>query len=243
LAEALADEGRRVVAAARATLEARWPAVETRVVEGDVPVQIVHAAAEWRADLVVLGARGLGALAGALLGSVSIAVARHAGCAVLVVKGEARPLRTALLALDGSPDSRAAARFFAALPLDPALRVRLLAVVEQPHFPSSAPGMLRAQLRAAVDEMTRERAAELERMLGAVESELARPAGTVKREVSVGVPGEAIVEAAREAGAELVVLGARGLGRFKRLLLGSVSERVLRQATCPVLVVKRHPEA
>ena len=50
---------------------------------------ILSAAEEWPADLVVLGARGLGAMAGFLLGSVSLGVARHARCSVLVVKGGA----------------------------------------------------------------------------------------------------------------------------------------------------------
>ena len=64
-----------------------------------------------------------------------------------------------------------------------------------------------------------------------------RPRG-VESCVVVGHPAEEIVRAAAEPGTDLVVVGARGLGRFRRLLLGSVSERVLHHAACPVLVVK-----
>lgn len=54
----------------------------------------------------------------------------------------------------------------------------------------------------------------------------------------VGDAAEEIVRIAGEAGADLVVLGARGLNPLKRLLLGSVSTRVLHEALCDVLVVK-----
>ncbi len=54
----------------------------------------------------------------------------------------------------------------------------------------------------------------------------------------VGQPGDEIVRAATEAKADLVVLGARGLSSVKRLVLGSVSTKVLHEAHCDVLVVK-----
>jgi len=50
-----------------------------------------------------------------------------------------------------------------------------------------------------------------------------------------------ITSAAKSAEADLIVVGARGLGGFERLLLGSVSENVLRSAPCPVLIVKPPP--
>jgi nucleotide-binding universal stress UspA family protein len=53
-----------------------------------------------------------------------------------------------------------------------------------------------------------------------------------------GRPAAEVLAAAEEPGVDLVVLGARGLGTIGRLLLGSVSERVLQHAPCPVLIVK-----
>lgn len=60
----------------------------------------------------------------------------------------------------------------------------------------------------------------------------------VERRVVVGDPAQAILAETDEPGVGMVVLGARGLGPVKRLLLGSVSDRVLRHACCPVLIVK-----
>jgi len=58
----------------------------------------------------------------------------------------------------------------------------------------------------------------------------------------VGEPDEAIVEAAQKNRADLIVMGCHGRTGFKRLLLGSVAERVIGRATCPVLVVKKAAE-
>ena len=57
-----------------------------------------------------------------------------------------------------------------------------------------------------------------------------------------GVPHEEIVKTAREEGADYIVIGTRGLGGLERVLLGSVADRVVRSATCPVVTV-RQPEA
>lgn len=53
-----------------------------------------------------------------------------------------------------------------------------------------------------------------------------------------GGPAEKLLQAAQREGADLIVLGSRGQGGFPRLLLGSVSERVLHHAHCPVLIVR-----
>jgi nucleotide-binding universal stress UspA family protein len=68
---------------------------------------------------------------------------------------------------------------------------------------------------------------------------LVPPAVTVKRVCEIGSPAKIILDAARAASADLLVLGTRGRGRVVELLLGSVSHRVLMQATCPTLIVKR----
>ena len=82
----------------------------------------------------------------------------------------------------------------------------------------------------AYDEDTARRALEaaVDRALGAVGPE-------VERRVVCDLPATALLDAA--AGADLLVVGARGLGPFRGLVLGSVSQRCVEHATCPVVVV------
>jgi nucleotide-binding universal stress UspA family protein len=60
---------------------------------------------------------------------------------------------------------------------------------------------------------------------------------TLQTEIAVGHPAEQLVMAAERHGADLIVMGRRGKSTFQRWMLGSISERVLRYAHCPVLVV------
>jgi len=146
-----------------------------------------------------------------------------------------------LVAIDGSRDSMAAVRFLADLPLDPASTVRLLGVVE-PHRYSTAPDdLIVAPFLAELDELTRYRTEELRGVLAQAEEALRGKVAVVHRAVTFGTASEEIVAAANEPGVDLVVVGARGLGAIKRLILGSVSERVVHHAQCPVLVVKPAP--
>ena len=72
----------------------------------------------------------------------------------------------------------------------------------------------------------------------------ARAAGVpVTTAVLLGTPANAIVEAARTDGADLIVVGTHGRTGFERILLGSVAERVVRTASCPVLTVRNTPAA
>jgi nucleotide-binding universal stress UspA family protein len=234
---AATDRACRAAEDARERLHGRWPAAAVRVLHGDPREEIPALAEQWSAHLVVIGARGLGAVKRLVLGSVSTAVVHAVHCAVLVVKDRhAGPIDTILVAVDGSPDSLAAARFVGELDAVP--RVRLLAVVEPPYVPRSAPGVVVPALRAAASELVAERRAEEERVLGQVAIDLGAKAGSVTTAVVVGRPGEEIVSAANEPEVGLAVVGARGFGAIKRALLGSISEHVLHEAECPVLVVK-----
>ncbi|MFT4514138.1 MAG: nucleotide-binding universal stress UspA family protein [Planctomycetota bacterium] len=56
--------------------------------------------------------------------------------------------------------------------------------------------------------------------------------------VCTGVPGDVIASAAEELGCELIVISSHGRSGFSRFFLGSVAERVLRRAKCPVLVLR-----
>ena len=225
------DEAQRTAVRSAAKLSKRLGTIEVRVVRGDARQAIVDVAAEWDADLVVVGARGLGAISGALLGSVSLAVARHAPCPVLVVRATGRPVHSIVIAFDGSHGARRAARFVARLPLPTETGVRLVGVVERPRIRTAAPAATAALVSAAA-KITAARQAALETAMDKIAVEL--DGLKVTRDISVGSPAESLTR----LNADLIVVGARGLCAVKRLLLGSVSERVLRYADCPVLIVR-----
>jgi len=237
-AEWARDEARRAADGARAIVAARWPNAAAEVTNGDalsdVREVVVNAAAD--ADLVVVGARGLGAIRRMFLGSVSLAVARHAPCSVLVVRGTPRPVKRVLVGIDGSPDALAAARFLASLALADA-SVKLVAVLEPPATPADV--VMTPQLVDAVQRTQEARREELRRALADAGAVLKGVAASVDASVVEGHPGSVLVKTAAEGNHDLIVVGSRGLGAMQRLLLGSVSETVLHEARCPVLIVKR----
>jgi nucleotide-binding universal stress UspA family protein len=234
----LREDGRRTADAAQAALAGRFARADAQVLEGDARETILRAAREWPADLVVMGARGLGAVAGFLLGSVSLGVARHAQCSVLVVKGDTGRLQGALVALDGSEHAQAAAAFLAELPLDPTFVVNLVGVVEPVRYPTTTPRFASGMVREAIVEIAKERRNTIERALAKAAGTFAGSVKKVGRQVLVGHPVDVLAGAAATPDVDLVVVGARGLGALERLLLGSVSEGVLRHVERPVLIVK-----
>ena len=241
LQESLRAEARRIAETAGAALAPRFGAADVHVEDGDARHVILRAAETWPADLVVLGARGLGAVAGFLLGSVSLGVARHARCSVLVVTGSAGRPRGALVAVDASPGAAAAAAFLAGLPLEPTFAVHLLGVAERPHFPVTTPSFAAGMVRQALDQIAQERRHALEQALERAATPFAGVVKTVERHVVVGHAIDEIASAAARRGVGLVVVGARGLGALQRMWLGSVSEGVLRHVDQPVLIVKTEP--
>lgn len=191
-----------------------------------------------KADLLVVGARGLGGFRSLLLGSVSEQCLHHAACPVAVIRsadpatqspGETgvEPERI-LVGIDGSEGAQLALRWA----LDEA-RARQAAVEVVYAWRSPVAGLGTAVITLDAATVENDAQFELDRALDAADTTgLIAP---VERVVMAGPAAQVILHAAK--GADLVVLGSRGLGGFKGLLLGSVSHQVARHAPCPVVVV------
>ncbi|HKE74277.1 MAG TPA: universal stress protein [Acidimicrobiales bacterium] len=206
-------------------------AVERRPV-CDRPAAGLLAAAEG-ADLLVVGARGLGGLRGLLLGSVSQECLHHASGPIAVVRGagaEGRePTGRVVVGVDGSGPSASALRWALAYAAARAGTVEAVHAWELPLIYGPA---------VAYDIEAVERAAHRLVDAAVADATAGRPdlAGVaVTPTVLAGGPASSLLESAKDADA--IVVGRRGLGGFGRLLLGSVSEHVVRHAETTVVVV------
>lgn len=224
----LRHDAERVLAEAAATAAAtdRAVTVTTDLVTG-APAAVLLSAAR-RADLMVLGDRGLGGFTGLLLGSVAVQVASHSDTPVLVARGEEHPGGPVLLGADDSPAASPAIE--AAFTEAEQRGVELLAVRvwNRPTATLSMMPLPHDPDRAAADEQQ-----VLTHALA--DCRQGHPKVQVREDVVAGRTGRTLVRLSELA--QLVVVGARGRGGFTGLLLGSVSQQLLHHAACPVLVV------
>lgn len=134
-----------------------------------------------------------------------------------------------LVPIDGSEGSRRAAAFAAKLARASQAQVTLVHVSEV-----ASPVALRFVGNAAQLDQAQATAAQ-----AAFEAAKAGMEGFEVRDhlVEIGQPADVIVELAARLGVSQIIMGSRGLSRVKELLLGSVSDRVVRNARCPVTIV------
>jgi nucleotide-binding universal stress UspA family protein len=237
LVQELSDEAQRDLDAATAEavkLGARR--VTSKLLSGTPWQQIVDTAQNDSAcDLIVIGTHGRTGLARVLLGSVAELVVRHAPCAVLAVPpgGVDKPFRHALCPVDFSPSSRAAMDLGAALVRPGGEGITLLHVLELPvryagelHMPEAYRD-LDARASALLDKWTTDLAATA--------------AVPVHQRMRIGYPGAQVLAAIDgDRTIDLVAMGGHGRTGIARMLLGSVAEKVVRHAGCPVLVTRGH---
>jgi nucleotide-binding universal stress UspA family protein len=226
------DRARALFDAARARLKA--PAgVYTRVEFGSPVDELIRVGAEDATELLVLGARGRGGLASAVLGSVSRAVADRARCPVLVVPPAAEPLETrghsVVCGVERPMEDHHVLEVAANLAerLDLPLHVVTADPTPMPVVagPTSVPPV------STLDSTSARREQLLQDLAGAgVHAQL---------HLSYGAPDRALEQVASDERARMLVVGSRGRSVFRRLLIGSVSGRLTAVAECPVLVVSR----
>ncbi|HET6164456.1 MAG TPA: universal stress protein [Planctomycetota bacterium] len=195
---------------------------------------IVDAAESRRADLVVVGSRGSSALRRMVLGSVAESVVWHAHCPVLVARPSPSSRRV-LVATDLSDASR---RALVAADAEAKRRGAKLTVLHCLDAPSRALGMEFASLPPPALDEPDGRVVREQEAAEAVRSALAALGISADVVVEPAGPRSGIPTVAEQLPAELVVVGARGLNRFTRLLLGGVADATIRHAHCSVLVVR-----
>lgn len=228
----LAESSREVLEAAAARVRELAPDLACTVTSTvGHPASVLEAASEGAAALVV-GRRGLGNAASALLGSVSNRLAVHARCPLVVVADA--PLPTSgpvVVGVDGSEFGTSALRYALAEAAVRATDVRVVAAYDAFHPAFRADPELVARMRADVDA---EAADTIARMLDEARG-TSRASVAVDRVAVEGRAAEAILEHSRDA--QLIVVGTHGKGVVRRVLLGSVSRQVVHEADRPVAVV------
>jgi nucleotide-binding universal stress UspA family protein len=206
------------------------------VVEVGVPhAVIVQRAEQRRADLVVVGSQGSSGVARTLLGSVADKVVRHAHCPVLVARHTPKSARV-LVATDFSDPSLPAVAAAGEEARRTGARVTILNSIDLgPALPESASMSFGAPSFGFSPEVREDLRKTVDAMLA---NALSHNHIDGDRQVAYGPAAAAILRAAEQLPAELVVVGTIGRTGLPRLLLGSVAEAVVRSAPCAVLVVR-----
>jgi nucleotide-binding universal stress UspA family protein len=228
LVDEVASSVRAVVEQVRAT----DVAVTSEVLYGH-PVRELTRTADTDA-LLVVGSRGRGSLTGSILGSVSQGCAQYANGPVVVVRGRRPdpPAGRVVVGVDGSSRSVQALRF-----ADHEARARraALQVVHAWTLPYLGfAGRSGSLPQEAIDEVAARAGETLRDSMRRGSVDTTRP--DVEMWLVEGLPNLSLLQAAGNA--DLLVVGSRGYGGWKGLLIGSVSAQCVTQSPCPVAVVR-----
>lgn len=216
------------LAKAHEIANAERASIKTVCEEGEPHERIIDLADAENFDLIVMGRRGLRRLEKVLLGSVTAKVIGYSHTDILVVPRDTEVgWQRALVATDGSKYSEAASKKARDFARSYGGELKILSVVDvPPEFYAESP--------KTVDELIKKAKGYVEDIRKQSESEGIK-AETFVRE---GETYQKITELAKEQNVGTIVMGSHGRTGLKRLLMGSVTEKVIGHAPCPVLVVK-----
>jgi nucleotide-binding universal stress UspA family protein len=232
----------------RAILRDGGVEAKAELLHGQPVKELIRFADECKPDLIVVGATGLYATPGTLLGEVSQHVVWHAHQPVLVVRAPYQGLRRVLLATSGSPHSVRTLNYLARFPLSAETTVELMHVL--PPLPPPVlyaypveiravlPESAVAKIEQAADQQARAEEREgqmlLERTARGLKAARVEAATALRR----GDAAAEIIGHVKAHAIDLIVAGSDGVSRVKARLLGSVSHRLVHHAGCSVLIVR-----
>ena len=236
--DAVRDAAARRIEKARAKAEASGVACQVHLTASPPTPAIVDTARALKADLIVMGTRGLSGFQHVLLGSNAERTVRLAPCPVLTLKPGAAPAKFAriLAPVDFSKQGEAALALAIELAREHQGELHLLHAYDLPAgvamgyggaIPQSVWDGIEAGARASLEQAC----------------EPVKKAGVpFETHLVVGPATDAILETAKAERADVIVMGTHGRRGFQHLLLGSVAERTLRLASCPVLTIRSEAE-
>jgi nucleotide-binding universal stress UspA family protein len=217
-------------------------ALDTIVREGNVAVEIVEQARDMNADLVVVGTHGRSGFERFVLGSVAEKVLRKASCPVLTVPTRvpdavpAGPVlyRRILCPVDFSAPSLHALKFAASMAQQGGSQLTVLhAVAQEIEFMAD----IEYDKGMTVVDFVRVREETLSRRLREAVA-TAHGGSSVESVMTHGKPWREILRVAAERDADLIVIGVHGRGATDLLFMGSTTQHVVREASCPVLTLR-----
>jgi nucleotide-binding universal stress UspA family protein len=221
--------------------------INVEVAEGHTASTILARASDLHADLLVLGTHGRSGFERWVLGSVTEKVLRKACCPVLTVPrsvGDVVPVgpivfRRIVCAIDFSDCSMHALEYAMSLARESHAQLTVVHVIElPPDVPRevhetvlAGPRSLREYIMLAEEEGRA-------RLTDAVPDHV-RASATVDTVLTAGKPYREILRVAAEHGADLLVAGVHGRGALDRMFFGSTAQHLVRQASCPVLTLRK----
>ena len=229
--KAMREEGERLLERVVSILPSNPGPVKKTLQLGD-PAEIIISTAEQRqANLIVIGARGLGQIQEHMFGSVSHRVMTYAPCSTLIVKDSLRKIHKLLVPLANQEDGEAIVRFFEVKPFRDPVQVTVMHVVpfSQPVWPVGAmiPDEFRKEIIEHGEQFTEEVAVKL------------RNLGHKAKGISVmGAPSISIADEVRDCKPDLILMRTHSRSGLSRFLLGSVSHSVIHHTHCSVLLVR-----
>ncbi len=221
--------GRRLVG-----IEPGWD-VKSESGAGSPATVIIEKADKWGADLIVVGSHGRTALGQFFFGSVSQKVLHEARCSVRVARGRVEesgtPVRL-IIGFDSSKGAEAAVEAVAARKWPASSEVRIVnAMWAMPQVSSH-------RMVGPITKWIAEERARIKKLIDEAAGKLRAAALRTEVVMKEEEPKRLLIAEAEAWGADCIFVGARGMGRVERFLLGSVSSTVAARAHCSVEVVR-----
>lgn len=225
------EDGERLLDRMNSILPPHVGPVTKRMEVGAPAEMILAVAEEVRADLIVLGARGMGPVGELVFGSVSHRILTHGQCARLVVQGPMRQLKRALIAVQGPDDAEAAVKFLSLKPFREPVELTVLTVVPfaQGIWPTTS---------SPTDMQQKQVIESAQKFIDGVVAQIVTLGYKAAGATTLGVPAQAILGWADETKPDLLLIGSRARKAASRFLLGSVSHAVLHKTKWPVVIYR-----
>lgn len=241
--DATVEKNLREICEDFAPLAAEGVTLDAERRRGEAVEGILEFAAEWQADLIVMGPQGVSGFAQLLLGSTADKVSRTASCPVLIAGRDdenrevGRTFRRVIAAVDYSVFSVPMATMAAAMTA-PGGTLELLHVWNQPYVSALnvSLGGEHEGMRALIEAAREAEAERIEAFSSQLDLTRDEPPADLVPFIATGTPAMAILERAEEVSADLIALGAHSRSGLGERLLGTVADRVLRHARIPVLL-------